>query len=98
MKTFVLIQMVVLLILVSVSYAKGTPIADTCFPSENATNQLKVTTLNSDQRDTVDTFLEAYFVNVEKRLLPMKLYLKYDGSRDEFFVNEKGQVLSLIHI
>ena len=93
MKTLLLIQFFAMLIYASVSHAQDTLLADACFPVENATNLLKVTNLKSDQRDTVDSFLEAYFVDVEMRSLPMKLYLKYDGSRDEFFVNEKGQVL-----
>ena len=74
------------------AYAQDNLVTDTCFPIERASGRIKATSLEPDRRDTVDTFLEAYFVDVEKRSLPMKLYLKHNGTRDDFIVSETGEV------
>ena len=74
------------------AYAQDDVVADTCFPIESASGRIKAASLEPDRRDTVDTFLEAYFADVEKRSLPMKLYLKHDGTRKHFVVNEIGEV------
>lgn len=74
------------------SYAQDTLIADTCFPVENASDRLKAVSLKLDRRDTVDSFLEAYFVDAETRTSPMSLYLKYDDMRDDFVVSKSGEI------
>ena len=71
---------------------------DKCFPIGRALDHIEgARSLDADQRDTVDTFLEAYFVEVEKRSLPMKLYLKYDETRDNFVLSESGEVKGFHH-
>lgn len=92
MKSFALISIFVVLMTSGRAYAQDDVVADTCFPIERASGRIKAASLEPDRRDTVDTFLEAYFADVEKRSLPMKLYLKYDETRDNFVVNESGEV------
>ena len=74
------------------SYAHDTQIADTCFPIKNASDRLKTVSLKPDRRDTIDSFLEAYFVDAETRSSPMKLYLEYNETRDDFVISETGEV------
>jgi len=72
--------------------------ADTCFPLEGALERVEdAGSLDADRRDTVDTFLQAYFVDVETRKSPMTLYLKYEETRDSFAVNESGEVKGFHH-
>ena len=72
--------------------------AETCFPVERALGHIQdAGSLDADRRDTVDTFIEAYFVEVEKRSHPMKLYLKYDEIRDNFVLSESGEIEGFHH-
>ena len=66
---------------------------ETCFPIETAYSRLKTADLKLDRRDTVDTFLEASFADVENRSLPMKLYLKSGNLRDSFVITEDGEIV-----
>ena len=75
-----------------VTYAQESLMANTCFPIEQASVRLKAASLKPDRRDTVDSFLEAHFVDVKKRSLPMNLYLKYDETRDGFVVSDSGEI------
>ena len=68
---------------------------ETCFPIKTAMSRLKAAELKPDRRDTVDSFLEAYFAEAENRSLPMKLYLKYNAARNEFVVSPGGEVEDL---
>ena len=74
------------------SYAQDATIVETCFPIATASDHLKTVSLKPDQRDTIDSFLEAYFVDAETRSSPMKLYLKYDETRDDFIISDTGEV------
>ena len=81
-----------------IAAAEDKIIAETCFPVERAFALLEdASTLDANRRDTVDTFLQAYFVDVETRTSPMTLYLKYEETRDSFAVNESGEVKGFHH-
>lgn len=84
--------MLAVLILIGDAYAQDNLFAESCFPIKTASDRLKAATLKPDRRDTVDSFIEAYFVDVEKRSLPMKLYLKYNGTREDYVVSESGEI------
>ncbi|MEP1229462.1 MAG: hypothetical protein ABJG88_02185 [Litorimonas sp.] len=92
MKNFALILIFVVLMISGRANAQNDAIADTCFPIERASGRIKAASLEPGRRDTVDTFLEAYFADVKSRSLLMKLYLKHDGTRDDFIVSETGEV------
>ena len=92
MKTYALIPIFAVLMMVSWVHVKDTLIADLCFPIKTATDRLKTDSLEPDRRDTVDTFLEAYFADAEIRSSPMSLYLKHDETREDFVVSESGKV------
>ena len=92
MKTFRLISVLAILALGCGAYAQEDLVSYGCFPVESATGRLKTAGLKTDRRNTVDSFLEAHFVDVETRSLPMKLYLKYNGRQEDFAVRENGEV------
>jgi len=74
------------------AYAQDTPAAEKCFPVKTATDNLKAASLKPEKRDHVDSFLKAFFADVETRSLPMKLYIKSDDAREDFIVRETGGV------
>ena len=81
-----------------IAAAEDKIIAETCFPIERAFALLKdASTLDANRRNSVDTFVEAYFVDMETRSAPMTLYLKYEESRYSFTVNESGEVKGFHH-
>lgn len=92
MKTYALMPILAVLIIVDGAYAQETLISDRCFPVKSASDRLRTNNLKPDRRDTVDTFLEAYFVDAKTRRSPMSLYLKHDEMRDDFVVSESGKV------
>jgi len=92
MRTFTVIPIIAVLITGSGAYAQINSVADGCFPVERAIDRLKTTNLKPDRRDTVDSFLVAHFVDVEKRSVRMNLYLKHDGIREDFVVSDSGEV------
>ena len=98
MKNFALISIFVVLMAFTGlmngggAYAQYDVVTDTCFPIERASGRIKAASLEAYRRDTIDTYLEAYFVDAETRFMPMNLYLKHDGKRDDFIVSESGEV------
>jgi len=92
MKTLKLIPLFAILMTGGGAYAQGTLIADTCFPIERAFDILKSSSLQPTRRDSVDSFLEAYFIGPETRESAMQLYLQHDGTRDDFVVSKNGEV------
>ena len=87
-----LMSIIAILITGGRASAKDNIAKNMCFPIEDATERLKVAGLKAERRDNIDSFLEAHFVDMKKRFLPMALYLKHDGIRDSFVVSESGEV------
>lgn len=96
MNAFTLISVIAILTIGSKAFAQDglqdDPLTEACFSVEHAIKRLKTPRLTPDRRDNVDTFLEAHFVDVETRSLPMKIYLKHEELREDFTVSEHGEV------
>ncbi len=92
MKRAPLIPIFAALIIGGEAYAQDTASPETCFSIEKARDSFSAAKLKPERRDTIDSFLEAHFFEIEKRSLPMQLYIKHKGTRDDFIVSESGEV------
>lgn len=76
-----------------VAIANETPNSEKCFPIERAQDVAqKFSKMKDSRRDTVDTTLTAYFVDMDARALPPTLYLKDGEARQDFTINADGEV------
>ena len=92
MKHALLIPIFATLITGGLAYAQDDANPESCFPLERAADTVKAASLKPKRRDTIDSFLQAQFAEVEKRSLPMQLYIKHGDTREDFVVNESGAV------
>lgn len=77
----------------STAFANEMPISEKCFPIERAQSVThKFAKMKDSRRDTVDTKLTAYFVNMEARTTPPTLYLKDGDTRQDFTITADGEV------
>ena len=86
------IPLIAALIIGSAAHAQENATSESCFPIERALNSLNADSLKPERRDTIDSFLEAHFFEIEKRSLPMQLYIKHADTRDDFVVSPDGAV------
>ena len=74
--------------------AADTSPSEKCFPAEQVTKMFKkIDSLKASRRDSVDTMVQAFFVNVDARTEPMTFSIKDGDQRDDFIVKEDGTIV-----